>query len=398
MSPFSYSLSAVLRFLLGDRITAVSSTRATIAFSLSIVSLLFAQNHPTSYVISRITSQPVEYPIKLVLLGDNYNINSTFLTLLSGITDNCPDADFVILLGDFAAGGSISGYTNYLEVIDTFPTPIISVIGNHEQDTPDGYSNYLHFFGSPNVYFDYGNWRFITIRNSYLSDTPDAWGDYVDYLFEMESLDWLEGLLEETSPDFKLIFTHAPPLIEGYIGIGCVGGWRSEPSREDSGTDRFTQLCRDYAVSLVGMGHVHAYAFIQPANEVYGSVVYLISGGGGGRLTPFPYEPPYSGSFYHFVSIELSEFGNINGQVYILEGDSIYHEPLFDFNIVTAIPPAAEEPVSRRIYHSGVEIIDITGRVVRKCSGEANLSALPSGLYFIRGDGERKVNRILRIK
>ena len=392
------------------------------------VPLSFAQNHPNRVVIERITSLSFHYPIRMGIIGDNYGINSNFIKLLERISLLDPPVDFVVHTGDFARGGGEDGYTDYLTTIDTLPFPIITVIGNHELDISGGLERYITYFGLPDFYFDWGDFRFIVMEDCYPSTTPDRFGDYSDYYISEAQLDWLDRLLRDREPRFKLIFMHMPPFIEGHIGVACLGGFGQEPQRSESGTDRFTELCRDYRVLLVGLGHIHVYDVYQPNNERYGSVIYLISGGGGAELSPWLYPAPYGGSFFHFVLVELFEDGVVSGKVYRMEGDSVFYDPAYDFRfsqtsvdeqllisrkpIIEIYPNPSNISFVVRIQGGNIggriDLIDMTGKTVfsyllsvdKLREIKIDCIGLKSGLYFLRfkGDGVTRIRKVVVLK
>ena len=341
-------------------------------------------NHPTDSVIARIRSRELQYPIRIILIGDPWNINPIFTGMLEFITVNHPNTHFITILGDFARGGYLSGYESYLSTIDTFPIPILSVIGNHEQDIPEGLSYFINNFGSPNIYFDYGNYRFITLANCEYSEIPDVWGDYTRYFFADSTLDWFESVLSTPYPEHKVVFMHIPPFLDGSLGVGCIGGWGYLPDREESNTDRFTSLCRQYDVSLVANGHIHSYIRIIPDRALYGDIMYIISGGGGSDLTPYLHNPPHSGSFYHYVAIELSEDGGIFGKLFIYSDGEISRDWAFDFNYTIDVPISQSNEERKPIRINRGNLYDIRGRLIRRDFRVGDKVDLPVGLYFIK--------------
>ena len=283
---------------------------------LLMAGVLWAQNHPTDFVIERIQSRwDGTYPIKFAVLGDNYNINRIFTAIMSQIHSIEDSLDFVLITGDLTAGGDSAGYADYLAMIDTFDVPIISVMGNHELNAEGGWDRYIEYFGSPDFYFDIGAARFVCLTDCYPADSAVSGSENVYYKFLPEQLDWLEDVLSG-GDGYKFVSIHSPPYLEGHYTIYTVGGIGSAPDYEESLTERFTDILRDYNVYACFMGHFHTYDRWTPHNERYGDATYIISGGGGASIVPmWPYGPPYGGGIFHFMIMELYEDGTMVGHI-----------------------------------------------------------------------------------
>ncbi len=273
-------------------------------------------NHPNDSVIARITESEPTYPFKFIIFGDNYSVNSTFRKIKNQMNELADSVLFAINVGDFAAGGSESEYWEYMDFIDQFQMPVVSVVGNHELNDSLAPERYIEYFGPERFYFDFGNNRFICVQNVYQAPYAVSLGENIYYKFTSDDLDWLETVLA-SAPGKKFVFMHTPAMLRyHYIAGGVLGGLGYSPAGiEASGSEAFTDLMKEYNVRLVAAGHMHNYDIYQPSNGLYGDVIYMITGGAGARLNPWIYDIPYGGSFKHFTVITLEADGALKVQV-----------------------------------------------------------------------------------
>ena len=301
----------------------IDDMKSFVLVFVTIFSVIIAQNHPNSVSISRAVARwDGTYPIKIIVLGDNANVNRIFLALVSQICAISESVLFVMTTGDHAAGGDSGGYARYLAVIDTLPVPWITVMGNHEIDDSLGWYRFERLFGSPDFFFDVGNYRFVALTDCYPAPAPVSLGENVYYKFTHEQLSWLDSVLSSWS-GFAIVFVHVPPYLRGHFpyDLGCVGGWGYSPPRDESLTEQFTRILRDHNVLACFAGHLHCYDNYTPNDTAYGAVHYIITGGAGGPLNPWIYRAPYGGAMYHMLMLELEEDGTI--RLHIIRPDTV---------------------------------------------------------------------------
>jgi len=300
-------------------------------------------NHPNSLVISTIQNTSVNYPIRFVLLGDSRNSDSlppgvagdgdsVLSTLRNTINSLNPNPDFVIHSGDFCLRGHRYEYYKYEAMIDSCNVPWLTVRGNHELYADEGPFLYDSIFGDSDFVFDYGNARFIFMSDCQQYHTSS--NNYIDYLFEIEQIDWLDSLLYDAEINGlrSFVFAHVPPYIPGHNTTYCLGdsNYYPQPNYTESHTELFTNTLSNYGVLLAGFGHQHFYD-----RYTYNGVHYIVSGGGGGPLVTPLQQAPYGGAFFHFVLFELYQDGTLKGYVY-KKGSSV-PDTVYDFIYLSGI-------------------------------------------------------------
>ncbi len=380
------------------------------ASAVLVGGIVCAQNHPNSYVIERILARwDGEYPISFCVLGDNYSVCPIFRAILSQIDHLSDSIDFVITTGDHAAGGDSAGYQRYIESIDSIDAPWLTVMGNHEINDSLGWERFHEWFGPPDFFFDLGVARFIALTDCYPASTVVSGTENVYYKFTDEQLDWLEERLAEWD-GYKFVFVHAPPYLSGHITVGVVGGPFYSPGYDESLTERFTDLLRDYNVYVCFCGHIHCYDRWTPHNDLYGDVTYLITGGAGAMLTPWIYGAPYGGSFFHFLLVQLYQSGTLVG--YVIRPDTVDdgvvtvdYDTIYSFVLAPPSEVFGEAPAGRvdvapfpnpfsrqvRLPHSREKlcVFDISGRLVDEVSPRDDVilwrpRGIKPGVYIIR--------------
>ncbi|RKZ34460.1 hypothetical protein DRQ33_02085 [bacterium] len=388
-------------------------------FIIFWLGVVFSRNHPNSYVIEQIQEcWDSEYPIVFGVLGDNYSANWIFRSIVRQLNSISDSLDFIVAVGDLAAGGDSVGYARYMALIDSLNVPLISVMGNHELNDSLGWERFIEFFGHPDFHFDVGDARFICITNCFPTSEPVSGSENVYYMYFESQLEWLEEKLSEWD-GYKFVFIHAPPYLLGHITIATVGGFGSAPDYEESLTEEFTNILRDNDVYICFGGHIHAYDRWTPNNELYGDVTYILTGGAGASIIPiWPYPAPYGGPIYHFLIMELYEDGTINGHLVrpdtiddghtIVEYDSLYEFRLYPPSRISAqigAKPQQEIIVHPNpfndvlnIYVGGtdnqISIYDISGKLVERISQKSGKQIIrwkpkpdiPGGVYTIKAN------------
>ena len=379
------------------------------------ISFIFAQNHPNSVSTSNaIARWDGEYPIVFSVFGDNYGMNSIFVSISQQLSSLDTLLDFIITTGDHTAGGDSAGYAEYISHIDSINIPWITTMGNHEINDSLGWDRFNEYFGYPDFFFDIGIARFIVLTNCYPADEVVSGTENVYYMFTSSQLDWLENLLADWD-GYKFVFVHVPPYLQGHIIIGTLGSIGYSPDYDSCLTERFTNLLKDYNVYVCFCGHFHIYDRWMPENERYGDVTFIITGGAGASLTPWVYGAPSGGSFYHFLIMELYEDGTLVQHIVRpdtvddgftnVEYDTVYEFTFYPpsaiksnnissseidipypnpFNNSIKIPVMSEEKYIRIFNTSGKIVQTIPVENNRKVTWHPGNSII-SGIYLING-------------
>ncbi len=278
-----------------------------------IPAFAFGQNHPNSEPISRIQETPLVYPFSFVVMGDTRTPGQAiFAQLREQIALLDPPPIFVINAGDLVYAGFDFEYLAYIEAIDDYELPFISVIGNHEMYVPGGLNNYRNYFGPDDFYFDYNPCRFISLNNS---------NPYSGYGLSNTRLNLLEDWLTPESPVLKFTFLHVPPDFDNF--------------------DQYAQLVEsEYPIPIAFFGHLHRYE-----TWIRNDLRYVITGGGGAEIGwPREEDPPNYGLFHHFLLVTVYPEGIITSEV-IKQGWGTDSDPLYDFEVVLdpdPIPPVVD--------------------------------------------------------
>ena len=188
--------------------------------------------------------------------------------------------DFVINVGDVTFRGRPSHYENYLKIKEMLKFPVIDAIGNHDDDFDGNEENgklFEKYCGAREFSFTDRNSYFIVLDNK-------------DGQFTEEQFRWLEGELKKAqSQKHTFIFMHKPPfnpLQQAWYRIE-TNPW----------SHRFLKLCDQYKVDMVFSGHENVSRVVK-----FGSVTYLVCGGGGTLLI----QPTSEGSFLNYIFVKVN--------------------------------------------------------------------------------------------
>ena len=183
--------------------------------------------------------------------------------------------DFVASAGDITVSGSSWQYRTYNKIRSIIKWPVISAIGNHDDDN-GGSARFEKLAGASD--FSYAD------RNSYFIFIDNITNDLTEAQFT-----WIEEELEKGS-DYKhrFIVAHKSPISPYY-----QSWYRPELS---PWSYRFMKLCEKYKVDIVFSGHEHIYS-----QNSHGGVKYIVTGGGG-MFTTFPSQ---DGGFFHYVIVRV---------------------------------------------------------------------------------------------
>ncbi|NQT22845.1 MAG: metallophosphoesterase, partial [Candidatus Omnitrophica bacterium] len=188
--------------------------------------------------------------------------------------------DFVINVGDVTFRGRESHYKNYRKMMSRLKFPVITAIGNHDDDIDNGkegerlFTNYC------------GDREFTFVdRNSFFIVLDNRDGSFSEHQFE-----WFEEKLKSAqSYEHTFVFLHKPPfnpVQQSWYRIETCP-W----------SHRFMKLCEKYRVDIVFSGHEYSQV-----SEEFGGVKYVISGGGGTLLTA----PSWERSFLNYISVKVN--------------------------------------------------------------------------------------------
>ncbi len=355
------------------------------------------QNHPTSLVLERIASTPVTYPLRFVFLGDSRpgsgpNADSIFHLARERI--NALNPLFVVHGGDFVRHGYRSEYYHFMSLVDSFATNVLTVRGNHELYADEGPWMYDSIFGPTDYVWDYGRYRFIVLADCQQNPGTGAYGHYIDYLISWDQLAWLDSLLQDANSRgmISFVFAHVPPYQPGHDTTYCLGyeNYYPQPNYEASHTEEFTWLLSQRGVPMAFFGHHHFYD-----RHEYNGVWYIISGGAGSPIYPYPLSPPpYGCACYHFLLFELDSLGHLEAYFYRIGEPE--PDPYFGFSLdLVAVQEASDAPPERvvtRLVRMGrplslpepVQVYGATGRLWGGLRpGEP--VRLPAGVYWLRG-------------
>lgn len=219
-----------------------------------------------------------------VAFGDTHGKNSIHELVIEGIRDQ--GCEFYMHAGDLVEDGESTGdWYSFFQCEDTLAqsTLLVPAMGNHEYP----FWPYDSLFSLP----DSGEYYSLDYLNSHfviLNSCGDLYG---------AQRDWLENDLLQASSnpqtDWILVCFHHPPYSSGLHGsyISVREAW--------------CPLFEQYDVDVVWNGHDHSYERTIPIK----GVVYVVSGGGGARLTWVGSSSwtAYSRSVHHFCWISIQD-------------------------------------------------------------------------------------------
>jgi hypothetical protein len=196
---------------------------------------------------------------RYVVLGDTGNGSPAQLALARRIATLPMDA--LLFLGDIAynSGTAEQLQSRFFEVYaDILPhVPSYVAIGNHDNRTAGGrpFEEAFVLPGNERWYsFDSGDVHFVVLDTTRIGEAQAR---------------WLDADLENAKRQFVIVLGHHPPF--------------SASRRGDSTAFQrwFVPTIERHQVELVLTGHEHHYERVGPIHGVQ----YIVSGGGGGRLT-----------------------------------------------------------------------------------------------------------------
>ncbi|MFA6321385.1 MAG: metallophosphoesterase [Candidatus Omnitrophota bacterium] len=184
--------------------------------------------------------------------------------------------DFALVSGDISFRGSEWDYRTYNKIRSSIQMPVVSAIGNHDEDKDDG-SLFKKYVGQKDMAFADRNSYFIVIDNQI--------GTISDEQFAK-----LEDELKKSSAyAHRFIIMHKAPMSPYFQS------WY-RPER-NPWSYRFMKLCEKYKVDIVFSGHEHMFN-----EKEFGGVRYIVSAGGG----QLPNFPDSDGGFLHYMVIRVN--------------------------------------------------------------------------------------------
>lgn len=242
-------------------------------------------------------------PVSFAVVGDNQGHNDCWKRISEQINQECPS--FIVHCGDLVHYGKnkddwtdelFEPAKNLLNHVPMYPT-----IGNHEMND----EKYYQYFNLP--YND----AFYTIKKGDLRIIfVDTNKDILEGSFRYQRL---EQTLANCKEKWIVVVHHQPPYTSNNYAYKST--LASKSTKGDPNTLQLRSLYEMYGVDVVFSGHVHGYERSYPIfknhidNKI--GVVYIISGGGGGRFQPqSTYKEWFSEevkTINHYLNVNISE-------------------------------------------------------------------------------------------
>ncbi len=213
--------------------------------------------------------------------------------------------NFVVHCGDLVDTGST--HTDWTETF--FPNmrpliehaPMISVLGNHEQDAQLYYD--LMSLPAPERWYSlrYGHAEFFML------DGNRSLGD------QSEQLAWLKKALKASDATWRFAVLHQPPYTSDSNDYGETSETTS--TRGDVNVQNILGTLERYGVDICFSGHVHDYERTFPIKDgkvtryADGGIIYVTAAGAGGGLEDFDATNTWFGHKkmrrHHFVQVAI---------------------------------------------------------------------------------------------
>jgi Icc-related predicted phosphoesterase len=292
------------------------------------INIELAKAVPTNQKALEILSQQtVTYPFRFAVLGDPHNLftmSPEFFDIIDEIKDNEEDISFIIVCGDLTEDGTYDQYFMYNIAINSWMEsnnmPVFSLPGNHDLGQSSSFTSYKTFVdNSYDIYFEYGNSRFVLIHNVQHSTNEPSPYYYEITNDQINKIDkWLF-----TAPDNRFTFAHVPiHSIESYNSLGANIDCQKNGNQE--GYRELHELFKKHDVIANFAGHDHYnYDYKYQKKE---SVDYFITGGGGSGVEhrnpaiQFPFYDLSNDELfdYHWLEVEVTENSSIYVKMHIL--------------------------------------------------------------------------------
>jgi hypothetical protein len=220
---------------------------------------------------------------RFVVLGDTGNGSRAQIALARQLLTVPMDA--IMFVGDLAyRSGTYEQLQHRFFAIyaDLFAhVPVYPVIGNHDNRTARGrpFEEAFVLPGNERWYsFDLGDVHFVALDTTQIGATQAS---------------WLDRDLRAASRRFTVVLGHHPPFTAARRGANR--GFRRW----------FVPIIERHHVELVITGHEHHYERTRPIDGVQ----YVVTGGGGGRLTPAGRnaDTKVARAVHHFVRLTVED-------------------------------------------------------------------------------------------
>lgn len=257
----------------------------------------------TSPVLTFMTAVDADQAYSFTVIGDTQRNPEVTGALAKLMWERRPN--FVVHMGDVVNDGDQKWQWEkdlFVPSADLFArVPMYPCIGNHEKNHP----NYYKYFSLPDpeyyYTFNYGNAQFFVL------DTNKRVGPGT------EQYKWLEKELAESTATWKFCYHHHPPYSSDDDDYG--NSWKGSSRNGDLNARSLVPLYEKYHVDMVMNGHVHAYERTWPIRngkvDPKNGIIYLTSGGGGGRLENVQPTPTFFKNqgriTYHYCYITVFE-------------------------------------------------------------------------------------------
>ncbi|MDD5428469.1 MAG: metallophosphoesterase [Candidatus Omnitrophica bacterium] len=267
------------------RIIAIIILAASI-YSLVPVLWLYVSKDPAPYTnkqaVEKLKDNKGDY-FEFIVFGDNHSglifDDSATLKIVRSI--NREDRfrkipiDLAIIAGDVSFRGSRWDYRTYNKIKSMIKMPVISAMGNHDDDKDDG-TLFKKYAGEKEFAFANRNCYFIVIDNISGNMTEEQFA-------KLE-----EELTVSSFYTHRFIIMHKSPLSPYF-----QSWYRPELN---PWSYRFMKLCEKYKVDIVFAGHEHMFM-----EKKLGGVRYIVTGGGGILQNI----PDSDGGFLHYTAVRV---------------------------------------------------------------------------------------------
>lgn len=232
--------------------------------------------------------------------------------------------DFVIHCGDVVDDGAAKWQWTgdlFRPCAELFGrVPVFPCIGNHEKD----HAHYYRYFALPKPeYFysyRYGNAEFFVLDTNTKRDLTAKGEQYR----------WLDRALAASDARWKVCYHHHPAYSSDDDDFG--NSWKGPTTAGDVRVRNLVALYEKHNVDVVFNGHIHVYERTWPVRggrvDQKAGVVYVTSGGGGGRLENFAPTPAFFKqefrSDYHYCYATIHQ-GTFNFKAFDHEGRLFDH-------------------------------------------------------------------------
>ncbi|MEZ6194697.1 MAG: metallophosphoesterase family protein [Planctomycetota bacterium] len=285
-----------------------------------------------SEILSFRTAPEDDRPFSFALVGDTQDQPEVWRRVARRIFAERPS--FLVHAGDIVGHGPVKDEwtEEFFEPAGAMFShlPFFAVIGNHEQDA--GW--FYRYLANPDPEYHY-SFRWSSVE-FFMLDTNRPIGP------ETPQYRWLDGALAASTARWKIACHHHPVWTSDDDDYGDTHRHPVPPGDPDARA--LIPLYEKHGVDLVFYGHVHGYERSRPirgdhVDEDHG-VVYLQSGGGGGRLdrvaTSRRWHAAKIRCDHHFVMLDVQR-DRIEIRAHDIEGR------LFDQTSIEKAPPLARD-------------------------------------------------------